>query len=93
MRPSFWIFIFSASNLKLSPPPMVIFYRALIIALHMHAHAMNMVPMAFYLFYSALQIVREFVFQVHTGPLIFTSSARSFGFSFLIGAYSIHSFH
>src|SRR5580693_2769941 len=37
--------------------------------------------------YSALQIVREFVFRVHTGPLIFIWSARSYGFSFLIGAY------
>jgi len=32
--------------------------------------------------YSALQIVREFVFRVHTGPLIFTCSARRFGLSF-----------
>ena len=43
--------------------------------------------------YSALQIVREFVFRVHNGPLKITCGARSFVFRFLMGAYSIHSFH
>jgi len=53
-----------------------------------HVFAM-MEVLAFAPAYSALQIVREFVFRVHTGPLNFTCSARSFGFSFLIGAYPI----